>query len=203
MGDVEMLDRNLNEATQRYGEVQSRSKGGAADIPMPVHKLRESSPSSPMKTADFNKLRAAAGREGGRKGEGKKAEMEAPSNVAAWKLAAIRDVAASENVDGMIDQGCYPEALQALKVWERSFPLTKITGDFILREARLYMALKDYKRARAILSAYCDQVDASNFLPEALKMNKECMIFMNEPAAVVEKYEKEIMKRSQFGGGDS
>jgi hypothetical protein len=65
------------------------------------------------------------------------------------------------------------------------------------------MALKDYKRARAILSAYCDQVDASNFLPEALKMNKECMIFMNEPAAVVEKYEKEIMKRSQFGGGDS
>ncbi len=202
MGDVEMLARNLNEATQRYGEVQNRSKGGAADIPMPVHKRRESSPSGPMKSADFNRLNAA-GREGGKKADGKKgAEMEAPANVASWKLAAIRDVAASENVAGMIDQGCYPEALQALKTWERSFPLTKITGDFILREAKLYMALKDYKRARAILSAYCDQVDTSNFLPEALKMIKDCMIFMNESAADVAKYEKEIMKRSQFGGGE-
>jgi hypothetical protein len=66
----------------------------------------------------------------------------------------------------------------------------------------LYMELKDYKRARAILSAYCDLVDASNFLPEALKMIKTCMIFMNEPEAEVEKYNKAILKRTQFGGGE-
>jgi outer membrane protein assembly factor BamD (BamD/ComL family) len=128
--------------------------------------------------------------------------MEPPPDVASWKLAAIRDVAASENVAGMIDQGCYQEALQALKAWERSFPMAKINGDFILREAKLYMALKDYKRARAILNAYCDLIDASNFLPEALGMIKTCMIFMNEPQAEVDKYEKAILKRTQFGGGE-
>ncbi len=197
MGDLEMLARNINAATQRYGDVQNRSKGGAAAAPAVMPKLRESTPSGPMKSADFNRLRASP------KASDKKGEYaEPPPNVAAWKLAAIRDVAASENVANLIDQEYYLEALQALKAWERSFPLAKITGDYILREAKLYIALKDYKRARMILSAYCDQIDTSNFLPEALKMNRTCMVFMNEPEAEVAKYDKEILKRTQFGGGE-
>jgi len=196
MGDLEFLSGKINEATQRYGDVQSRSKGGGAgEVPVVMPKLRESSPSGPIKASEFAKLKAP------KKAEIKKKEdIEAPSNVASWKLAAIRDVAASENVGNLIEQEFYLEAFQALKTWERSFPLTKITGDFLLREAKLYIALKDYKRARAILTAYCDQIDTSNFLPEAMNMIKNCMIFMNEPEAEVAKYEKEIRKRTQFGG---
>ncbi len=200
MGDLEMLSRNLNEATQRYGDVQTRSKGGSVGAPL-VKKPREPSFSGPVLVAEAARQKAAL--KAAQKGTGKKAdEIEAPSNVAAWKLAAIRDVAASENVGSLIEQGFYLEASQALKTWERSFPMTKISGDYILREAKLHMELTDYKRARAILTAYCDQVDTSNFLPEALKMIKSCMIFMNEPEAEVAKYEKEILKRTQFGSDE-
>ena len=202
MGDLEILSRNLNEATQRYGDVQTRSKAGETDNPAGGQRLRDAPPSGPMKSADFARLKAPT-KEGAKNGEGKPtAEMEPPPNVATWKLAAIRDVADSENVASLIDQGCYQEAFQALRSWERSFPLTKITGDYILREAKLFMALKDYKRARVILSAYCDLVDTSNFLPEALQMIKSCMIYMNEPEAEIAKYEKAILKRTQFGGGE-
>jgi hypothetical protein len=195
MGDLEILARNLNEATQRYGDVQNRSKANTGEPTTGPTRLKET-PTGPMNAADFAKLKAP------KKGGGKKAveEVEPPPNVAYWKLAAIRDVAASENVGNLIDQGFHREALVALRSWERSFPLTKITGDYILREAKLYMALKDYKRARVILRAYCDQVDTSNFLPEALQLIRKCMIFMNEPEAEMAKYEKEILKRTQFGG---
>ena len=127
--------------------------------------------------------------------------MKEPSVVPAWKLAAIRDVAASENISMLVDQKFYLEAYRALHLWERALPMSKISGDYILREAKLYVALKDYKRARRILSAYCEQVDVSNFLPEAMNMIKKCMIEMKEAKAVIRKYEKEIMKRTVFGAG--
>ncbi len=128
--------------------------------------------------------------------------MKKPASVPAWKLAAIRDVAASENISILVDQEFYLEAYRALRLWERALPMSKISGDYILREAKLYVALKDYKRARRILSAYCEQVDVSNFLPEAMNMIKSCMIEMKESNAAIQKYEKEIMKRTVFGAGE-
>ena len=60
------------------------------------------------------------------------------------------------------------------------------------------MALGDYQRARCMLEAYCDQVDASNFVPESLKLVVRCMIEMREPEAEIAKYEKAIEKRMEF-----
>ncbi|MEI6787768.1 MAG: hypothetical protein WCL49_04740 [bacterium] len=197
MGDLEFLSRNLNEATERYGEVQNRSKAGSVKAPAIMTKLHESTLSGPVKSADFAKKNAPQ-----KSVVSKPSEFETPGSVADWKLSAIRDVAASETVGGLMEQGFYDEALHALKTWERSFPLNKITGDYILREATLYIALKDYKRARVILTAYCEQIDASNFLPGAMKMVRSCMIYMNEPDAVVDKYYNELLKRTQFGGGE-
>ncbi len=197
LGDLELLSHNLNEATQRYGDVQNRSKAGTGEAAATTLRAQDAALSGPMKSADFARLRAPK-KAGGKPTE----EAEPPSNVAYWKLAAIRDVAASEKVSSLIDQEFYLEAFKAMKAWERSFPLNKITGDYIQREAKFYMALKDYKRARVILAAYCDQVDTSNFLPEAMQLIKKCMILMNEPEAEVAKYEKAILKRTQAGGGE-
>jgi hypothetical protein len=197
MGDLEFLSRNLNEATERYGEVQNRSKAGSLKAATPATKFHGATLSGPVKSAEFAKKNAPQ-----KKVVSRPTEFETPGAVAEWKLSAIRDVAASETVGGLIEQGFYDEALDALKTWERSFPLNKITGDYILREATFYMALKDYKRARVILTAYCEQIDASNFLPGAMKMIRSCMIYMNEPDAVVDKYYDELLKRTQFGGGE-
>ena len=202
MGDLEFLSRNLNAATQRYGDVQGRSKAEAQEVhgtrlrDLTAVPKKEVEPEEPQK-------------KGGKRGKGGLAEeknhfipMVAPKDVPAWKLAAIREVAATENVDMLISQGFYLEAFQSLQRWERAFPMAKITGDYILREAKLYIRLEDYKRARKLLTAYCEQVDVSNFLPEAMQMIKECMYAMKEPDSVVEKLEKEIRKRTVFGGGE-
>lgn len=197
MGDLELLSRNINEATRRYGDVQGRSKPDMIETGTMPRKLTHAGLSGPVKSSEFAKRKAPqitpAKEAGG---------MSPPPAVADWKLGAIKEVAATETVDSLIDQEYFREALLALKSWERFSPMSKITGDFILKEAKLYWTLKDYKRARVMLSAYCEQVDASNFLPEALKMIVNCMIYMNEPESVVKKYEQEIKKRLEPGTGE-
>ena len=202
MGDLEFLSRNLNAATQRYGEVQSRSKAEAQEVhgtrlrDLNAVPKKEVEPEEPLK-------------KGGKRGKRDLPEeknnftpMVAPRDVPTWKLAAIREVAATENVDMLINQGFYLEAFQSLQRWERAFPMAKITGDYLLRECKMYMRLEDYKRARKLLTAYCEQVDVSNFLPEAMQMIKECMYAMKEPDSVVENFEKEIRKRTVVGGNE-
>ncbi len=202
MGDLEFLSGNINEATRRYGDVQGRAKAEAQAI---LPKRLIPIPAGPTRAARTEEPEPKGG--GRRAREAQPAEpafvpMEPPSSVPAWKLGAIRDVAASENVARLIDQEFYLEAFQALRLWERAFPMAKITGDYLLREADLYIHLEDYKRARKILSAYCEQVDVSNFLPEAMNKVKRCMIEMKESDAVIEKFEKEILRRTVFGGGE-
>ena len=73
------------------------------------------------------------------------------------------------------------EAKQALQTWEREFPLSKISGDFIIRESALYMKWGDWKRAQPMLEAYCREIDASSFLPEAAAMLITCVKQLKEP----------------------
>lgn len=188
MGDLEFLARNLNEATRYYGEVQGRAKH-----------VVESEPSPAGKEAAGDDAKAKDGKSVRKPAPAPARKAAPPSNVAAWKMAAIRDVAASENVANLLEQGYYLEAFQALRKWEREFPLAKISGDYFLQEARFYMAMENYHRPRATLTAYCDQVDASNFVPEALKMIVRCMMFLGAPDAEVDKYQKEIEKRLNTG----
>ncbi|MFO7937873.1 MAG: hypothetical protein R6V06_09755 [Kiritimatiellia bacterium] len=210
MGDLEMLCGNLNKAIQRYGDVQSRSKGLSEEmVPKtlssltPASKKRLSEMKEPAVNIMAKELNSKKWERRANRNENSVTDdfvpMTEPADVPAWKLAAIRDVAASENIDVLIDQGFFLEAYRALQLWERALPMSKINGDYILREAQLHMALKDYKKARKSLSAYCEQVDVSNFLPEAMSMIKRCMIEMNESDAAIEKYVKEVMNRTAFG----
>lgn len=204
MGDLEFLAHNINAATQRYGDVQNRAKASAAST---TPKRLTAIPSGATRT--HKKTEEPVKEKGGDKTKkdaqkavepSKYVPMVQPSSLPAWKLSAIRDVAASENVNVLIAQGFYLEALQALQTWERVFPLSKISGDYILCEAKLYRAVKDFKRARLLLSAYCEQVDVSNFLPEAMELNRLCMVDMGESAEAIEKYKEEIRKRAFVGG---
>jgi len=195
MGDLEFLSRRLNEATQYFGDVQGRSRHGTGAETSRKPRLKEWS--GPVKLTEFARQKAPR-----KAGSTAKEDPGSPADVADWKLGAIRDVAMSETVATLIDQGLYLEAMRSLREWERVSPLSKITGDFLLREGKLYLALKDFKRARVLLGAYCDQVDTSNFLPEALRMVAACMRGMNEPETEVAKFEKESGKRIKSGSGE-
>jgi TolA-binding protein len=187
MGDIEFLSRNLNEATQLYGDVQDRSKHTK----------------TPAEIAAAERAKAAEAESGKGKKRGKGAKDPVhipapPARVAPWKLSAIRDVAAAENVRNLLDQGFLWEAMQALRAWEREFPLSKISSDYLLLEGRLCVALGDYARCRALLEAYCEQVDASNFVDDALTMILDCMKQMNDSPDAVAKYRAAVKKRMEF-----
>jgi len=202
MGDIEFLSRNLNEATQLYGDVQDRSKHGKAS-PVVENKTQSQSQIEAMKalaamqplskegvSSPLSKIREHP--------KNSPAPAEAALRVAPWKLGAIRDVAAAETVRNLIDQGFTWEALQALRTWEREFPLSKISSDYLLLEGKLCMKLGDYARCRALLEAYCEQVGASNYVEEALYMVTDCMDYMKEPREVVSKYRAAVKKRLEF-----
>jgi len=90
------------------------------------------------------------------------------------------------------------EAKQALREWERHFPLSKISGDYVLQEARFYMAVKDWRRAHVILKAYCEQVDASSFLPPAAQALLECKLQLKEPNDDIIKFCEKMKKKLEF-----
>ncbi|MEI6515643.1 MAG: hypothetical protein WCO77_06675 [bacterium] len=195
LGDLEFLRKNLNGATQLYGNVQDRSKHGKSGVTETegVRKLKGPTLGGAVKASDFAKIKKLD------MTPKKTSENSDPAPmVAAWKLSAIRDVAASEDVRNLMEQGFYLEAWQALRRWEREFPLSKLSSDLILQEGTFLIWQGDFVRAKAILSAYCEQVDASNFVPKALRLVVRCMIEMREPEAEITKYEKEISKRMEF-----
>jgi hypothetical protein len=181
MGDIEFLSRNLNEATQLYGDVQDRSKHNKTP-------------------AEIAAMDAGKGKKQGKNSKEASGKSPPPpsSRVAPWKLGAIRDVAAAETVKNLLDQNFNWEALQAMRAWEREFPLSKISSDFLLLEGKLCMALGNYARCRALLEAYCDQVDASNYVEAALYMITDCMFYMKDPPDAIAKYQAAVRKRMEF-----
>ncbi|MEI8283750.1 MAG: hypothetical protein WCG52_02055 [bacterium] len=99
----------------------------------------------------------------------------AANDPAKQKSAALQEVSFAENARTLIQGDYLIEAQQTLRSWERSFPLAKISSDYILRESEFYLKSGDPKRARAMLEAYCREIDASSFLPNAASLLIKCV----------------------------
>lgn len=169
LGDFAFMAGDLNRATELYLEVQNRAR---RDRNLGIGSVQglvvEEMLTEPESGSSRNGTRATP------------TPSPTPSTpfttegVATWKAGALQDVSFSENIQTLIAGGYLLEASRALRRWERAFPMSKLSEDLILREADLYMKLKDWKRAGRLLYAYCRQIDASSFLPEAARMLVEC-----------------------------
>ncbi len=115
-----------------------------------------------------------------------------------WKLTAFLGVSASETVKSLIDQGQLMKARETLQAWERQFPLSKVSGDFVLQEARYYMALKDWVRARSMLEPYCNMIDASSYIPDASLALLTCMVNMKAPQEEIRTFCEQMSERLEF-----
>jgi TolA-binding protein len=102
-----------------------------------------------------------------------------------WKVTAVHEAAYYATVQSQIQQEAYDEARQTLDQWELEFPLSKLYGDYPLAQARYYMALQYYQRARGILAHYRESVDLTNYLPEAMKLELECLQLMGQHEAAM------------------
>ncbi len=177
LGDLALLSGDLNKATSYYADVQNRARTARNAAPAPTgglvtKQLLDGGPARPATPASNQpppKTAAAADQKGG----------------------ALQEVSLSENVRTLTGNGFLLEARQALLAWENEFPLSKISGDYILREAGIYIKMDDWKRAQPMLEAYCREIDASSFLPEAATMLIYCATASKTtPAAIRDIIEK-------------
>jgi TolA-binding protein len=103
-----------------------------------------------------------------------------------WRSEAVRVTTYHETVKNLVNQRYFYEARDVLARWELEFPLSKLTGDYPLAEGLFCAAVGDDERAVATLSAYRRGVDISNFLPDAMSIELDCMVRLEQYDAVKE-----------------
>jgi len=185
LGDVALLSGDLNEATRQYADVQDRFKAAdsrAKDAPTLSRRLARS------------REEIKAQREASRQPR----MQETFEPVADWKVKAVLEASASETVRTYLDQGAYDETYEVLSLWERQFPMSKISGDLLLLEARLYRAMGQPRRARRLLQGYCDAVEASSYIGDALEELLDCMVDLEVPTVELRDFCVEARKRLEF-----
>jgi len=192
MGDVELLAGNLNEATALYGDVQNRFKisTGSEQVTQTTTTLRS-------RLARLNDALEDQ-REHLHRPRRSRSTVAPVDRIEDWKVQAILEVSASETVRTYLEQAAYDDAYEVLTLWERQFPLTKVSGDQAVLEAELYMAMGHHQRARRLLEAYCKAVDVSSYLPDALYDLLMCLIELKEPNTSLRAFCEEARKRLEF-----
>lgn len=187
LGDLAFLEKDLNAATKYWGMVQNRVKLTKDMINGAGSGVEWASPDDGEKK--------------------KKKQAEEKSFVSAvkgnekvddWKKSAVLDTSMSSSVITLMAQDDYLDAYNELRRWERNFPLSKISGDYILQEAKFYLSTGNSKRARKLLETYCENVDASSYLADAAGLLLECMMKDKEPDAVLKKFCEDMKKRFEF-----
>jgi hypothetical protein len=115
-----------------------------------------------------------------------------------WKKTAIQDAEASASVKSLLAQGFPMQALQALRQWEMQSPQSKLDSDYMVQEAKLFVEIGNLTRARTLLEAYCNNVDASSELADAARLLLEVMMDQEEPDDVLRKFCEDMKKRFEF-----
>ena len=181
LGDLAFLTGDLNKATGFYADVQNRARtlrNAAPALPggLVTNQLLDGGPARPAAPQPPQKTGAVADQKGG----------------------ALQEVSLSENVRTLTWDNFLLEARQSLLAWENEFPLSKISGDYILREAALYIKMGDWKRAQPMLEAYCREIDASSYLPDAATMLIACVSATKAPPASIRDIIEKVKGRLKY-----
>jgi hypothetical protein len=187
LGDLALLTGDLNKATAYYADVQNRARS-----------LRNSAPVLPGGLVTNQLVYGGPARPTAPDPRNPQATPQKTGAAAVQKGGALQEVSLSENVRTLTETGFLLEARQAILAWEIEFPLSKISGDYILRESALYMKMEDWKRAQPMLEAYCREIDASSFLPDAASMLIKCVTRAKAPPAPVREIIEKVKGRLKY-----
>jgi hypothetical protein len=169
LGDLALLGGDLNKATGLYADVQNRAR------------FRRNNDNA--KTGELVGNQLVAG------GASKTAAAPIVAATVDLKGGALQEVSLSENVRTLTEDGYFLEA---------EFPLSKISGDYILRESALYIKMGDWKRAQPMLEAYCREIDASSYLPDAASMLIACVNGSKTPPASIRDIIEKVKGRLKY-----
>lgn len=177
LGDLALLQGDLNLAIRYYADVQNFTR---------MRRSLDTRMGTPA---------AERGQPTGRPLIGGSMER---TDADEWKLRALVDASASEEVRSLLQQELFLEAREVMRFWERELPMSKIAADFIVLETELYTAIRDPRRALSMLRAFCETVESSNFLPAAAPMLINLMIEVREPPDEIRRMGEMLEKRLEF-----
>lgn len=103
-----------------------------------------------------------------------------------WKVYTVHDASMYTTIMSFLQQDALPEAFQKLADWESESPISKLAGDYPMAEARVYMAVEDYRRAINALAAYRKNVTMSAQLADAMKLEIDCRRRVNDLVTIKE-----------------
>jgi tetratricopeptide (TPR) repeat protein len=178
-GDIAFLRGNYAEATRVYAMVQNR-----------VNHTKEAG----VGVAEGGETVPRNKRER-RIAKGAGVSLPVPASIEDWRVGAVRETAVSENVRTLIQQERYSEAKAALEEWEGEFPLSKLSADYLVVEAKLLMKLGNSKQGARTLIEYCKAVDSSTYLPEAMVTALSCMTDAGASDAALNDFVEDIKRR--------
>jgi len=192
LGDLAFLAADLNTAIRYYSDVQNRVRLRKTIMKDRAAAAIASAPAVPDGPTRMGRtLDDAAARRGWSVTSSRGSAL--PS--ADWKLGALLDVARAEHIRALIEQDELLNAWDRLREWELYFPMSKVSGDYLIHESSLYMKMKNWRRARPMIEAYCRVVDASSFMAEAAESTLTCMTQMRESGPALKEFAKEMSKR--------
>lgn len=103
-----------------------------------------------------------------------------------WKVYIVHDASMFTTIVSDLNQDALPEAFQKLADWENESPQSKFSGEYPLAAAKVYMYVEDYRRAANILSNFRKSVTMNAQLADAMKLETECLLKINEKSRAKE-----------------
>jgi len=186
-GDVERALGNVDAATKFYKDAQeryrSRNKVGMAGGRLTYVGARKS-----KKLEGTNAVDKAAAR------KPKLQSLSSLAKVDDWKIYTVHDASMFATITTFLAQDAVPEAFQKLSDWENESPQSKLSGEFPLAEAKVYIHVEDYRRAINTLSTFRKGVTMSAQLADAMKLEIDCLQKINDKRRIKEVAE-DFLKR--------
>ncbi|NQT92537.1 MAG: hypothetical protein HQ559_07235, partial [Lentisphaerae bacterium] len=192
LGDLAFLNGDLNGATRYYSDVQGRVRHRKR---LMKERTADAAARAPAAASGPTRMGKTLADTAARRGWSTRSSGGGSMPSADWKLSALLDVARAEQISTLIEQDELLETWQRLREWELHFPLSKLSGDYLIHESALYMRMKNWRRARPMIEAYCRILDASSFMSDAADSALTCMMQMNESRATIKEFAEEMTKR--------
>lgn len=185
-GDLERALGNTEAAVKFYKDAQeryrSRNKIGMAGGRMAYVGPRRRA------AAETNAVDSAASK------RPKMQSLASQKKIDDWKIYTVHNASMYSTIMTYLSQDAVPEALQKLNDWENESPASKLSGEYPLAEARIYIHVEDLRRAVNALSTYRKSVTMSAQLADAMNLEIECLQRMNNKKQIKEVAE-DFLKR--------
>lgn len=180
-GDVERLLGNGDQAVKFYKDAQDRYRS-RNKIGLTGGRLAFVDPAKQKARAEKGaaKTSAAPAAAPAKTTHLQSLQSQKMQKVDDWKIYTVNDASLYATVTSYLTQDAVAEAFQKLMDWENQSPLSKLSGDYPLAEAKVYEYVEDFRRVVNIASIYRKGVTMNAQLADMMQMEMRGLEKIND-----------------------